>query len=223
MIGRGLRIFPGKQDALILDYCPIESRNIAMVGDVLGTPLRKESYVEPKEQPGDIVGGFTFDGKYNWLAGNPAEIISRQLDYLDISPFTWYRLNGWMSLGLGKASDEIERTLIISPPQDGCVNVYLTARRPNKTYWESWKVKTGTFDEVIPWCDEYAEKRGSGSLIIKKRQWRNRAPSEGQIKYARKIKGCYTKDIKPWTMGEFANRITHFLGVGAVQQSERGY
>ena len=36
MIGRGLRLFPGKIDALILDYAPVDSRNIALMCDGLG-------------------------------------------------------------------------------------------------------------------------------------------------------------------------------------------
>jgi len=42
MVGRGLRLAPGKNDCLILDFAPVETRNVMMAGDVLG-----EGRVEP--------------------------------------------------------------------------------------------------------------------------------------------------------------------------------
>jgi hypothetical protein len=214
MVGRALRIFPGKEDALILDYAPLEVRNIAMMGDVLGTPLRKDSYVSQKDDPGDVLGGFTFDGDYRWMEGNPAEIISRQLNYLDLSPFSWHRQDGWMSLGLGKASDEIERTLVISPPEDGQLTLYLVAKRPGGQ-WRAYRHLSGTFDEIVAWADNYTTIRGNAALAAKQRSWRRQPPSDAQIKFARRLKGAFKPGLNK---GDLAQSITHALALKAVEQ-----
>jgi superfamily II DNA or RNA helicase len=214
MIGRALRIFPGKKDALILDYAPIEARNIAMIGDVLGTPIRKEAYLEEGKEEGEVIGGLTFDGDYNWLEGNPAEIVSRQLDYLDVSPFVWHRGdNGWMTLGLGKASDEVERTLVIGPPKDGKMDLYLVAKRPTERSLRAYPVMQDEFNRISEWAEDYSERRGNAMLATKQRRWRREAASEAQIKFAKRL-GC--KFEPAVRKGELAREITHALAMKAV-------
>lgn len=214
MIGRALRLYPGKQDALILDYAPIESRNISMLGDVLGTPIRREAYTEKTEEPGEVEGGFTFDGVFRWLEGNPAELISRQLDYLDVSPWSWCRQDGYMSLGLGKASDEIERILVISPPTDGKMNLYLIAKKSGMRSWDAQNFKSGEFDALMAWCDEYADKRGNAILAAKNKRWRKNQPTEAQLNFARRI-GAKQKNM---SRGELGQSITHRLAMLAIEK-----
>ena len=209
MVGRALRTYPGKKDALLLDYAPLETRNIAMMGDVLGIPLRRDSYIKDDAEPGEPAGGFTFDGKAKFLVGSSAEIISRQLDYLDITPWSWYRDGGWMSLGLGKASDEIERTLIISPPREGTLTLYGLARRPGGN-WQAHKLADGTFDELSAKADEICARLGNAALAMRQRGWRKEPPTDKQIAYARRIKGAWKPGM---TKGQLAQSITHHLAL----------
>lgn len=219
IIGRALRTYPGKQDALILDYCPVDSRNIAMAGDVLGIPLRRDVYLTEKEEPGEVQGGFTFDGKASWLTGSPAEIVARQLDYLDLSPWSWYRAeDGWLSLGLGSGSDHIERTLVISPAADGQMTLYGVWRRADpeggrKGSWNSAVIRSGLFDELQEAADGYCNSYGDATLASKSRAWRKQPPSDSQIKYARQLKGCWKPGA---TKGELAQRITHAVAMQSI-------
>ena len=210
MVGRALRTFPGKVDALILDYAPMETRNIAMMGDVLGIPLRRDSYIKDDAQPGEAAGGFTFDGGTKWLAGSPAEIISRQLDYLDMTPWSWYRDDGWMTLGLGEASDEIERTLVISPPREGEMTLYGLAKRKGQQDWQARKIAAGTFDELSAKADEICNRWGNPTLAMRQRNWRREPPTDRQINYARRIKGAWKPGM---TKGILAQSITHHLAL----------
>jgi len=212
MVGRALRTFPGKVDALILDYAPMETRNIAMMGDVLGIPLRRDSYIQDDAERGEAAGGFTFDGKTRWLAGSPAEIISRQLDYLDMTPWSWYRDGGWMTLGLGKAADEIERTLVISPPRDGEMTLYGLAKRDGGS-WQVQKLADGTFDELSQKADEICSRLGNASLAMRQRNWRREPPSDKQISYARRIKGAWKPGM---SKGVLAQSITHHLALTSL-------
>lgn len=190
-----------------------------MMGDVLGTPLRKDAYVEEKELEGEVLGGFTFDGSYNWLEGNPAEIISRQLNYLDVSPWSWYRRDGYMSLGLGKGSDDVERTLVIGPPQDGMMSLYLVARRDGERSWRAYDALVGaTWAEISEWAEDYAGKRGNAVLAAKSRSWRRQPTTDAQIKYAKRIKGAYKPGM---SKGELAQSITHALALQSIERLQQ--
>jgi len=187
-----------------------------MAGDVLGVPLQKKAYVKEDTEAGDVVGGFLFDGKYKWLEGNPAEIVSAELDYLNMSPWAWYLKDNWLSMGLGKGSDDIERTLVVTPPdEDNHQRLYLAWKPANEWSWQSKPVLSAGSDieSITAWTEDYCSKRGNPTFAKKARQWRKEAPTEAQIKYAKKLKIKIPKNCKK---GELAQSITHFLAVNAV-------
>jgi superfamily II DNA or RNA helicase len=215
-IGRALRTYPGKEDALILDFVPVEKRNIVMAGDVLGIPLKKrEALLQAgaETERGAVQAGFTFDGQFTWMDGSPVEILSRQLDYLDLSPWSWYRRDGWLSLGLGKASDEVERTLLISPPVEGEMVLYGCAKRPGGQ-WQAYELARGSFDELSQQADEFCNKWGNAGLAAKQRAWRRQPPTDKQLAFARRIKGAFRPGM---TKGELAQSITHHLALRTIQ------
>jgi superfamily II DNA or RNA helicase len=219
MVGRALRTVPGKDDALILDYAPADARNVTMLGDVLGVDARKESYIEETEEEGFVIAGFTFDGDFRWMNGNPMEIVSRQLDYLKMSPWRWSRPSGKggpMVLGLGPGEDGIDRSLVISEPGQ-TMHVWLVAKREDERWHNAYHVKSGDFDAVSEWANDYAEQRGNTVLARKQQRWRNGAPSDGQIKYARRL-GVWQPGM---TKGDCADAITARLALNAVQRAER--
>lgn len=223
MMGRALRLWPGKEDALVLDYCPKEKRNITMAGDVLGVPLRKDAVVMMgAEREGEVVGGFTFDGKFKYLEGNPADLIARQLDYLDLSPWSWHRAeDNSMSLDLGEGSDHFERVLFICPGAQGELTLFGIARTvkrekadpdgPETLEKGSYKVKvlsSGTFAELQEKAEDIANRKGNPGLSSKTRNWRKQPATDRQIAFARRIKGAFKPGL---SRGELAKRITHGL------------
>lgn len=218
MIGRALRTFPGKSDALILDYAPLDSRNIAMLGDVLGVEAQKSAYIERKQEPGEVVGGFTFDGNVNWLSGNPMEIVSRQLDYLNATPWRWSRPEGKtgpMVLGLGASDDNTDRTLVISAPAEQ-MDVWLVAKREAERWHRAYHVMSGTFEECSEWANTYANERGNAVLARKQAFWRGSPPSEGQVKFARRL-GVYQEGMNK---GDVADAITCKLALDALRRKQ---
>jgi len=219
-IGRGLRLFPGKEDALILDYAPLETRNIVMLGDVLGLEVRKEAYISDVEK-GEVAAGFTYDGgDVQWITGNPMEIISRQLDYLNQSPWRWQRpaKNAWLVLGLGEGTDGIERTLAMSPPAEKMQMWAVWKEKseiPGRQSWAQAKLyATGTFEELSDRGDELAHQHGQLALAKKKQAWRNRPPSDKQIKYADR-QGINTGSM---SMGDVADALTYKLTMDALRR-----
>lgn len=213
-VGRGLRLFPAKEDALILDYCPVEARNVTMLGDVLGVEAKKEAYLEEKE-PGEVAGGFTFDGEVRWMDGNPMEIVSRQLDYLSASPWKWTQpaKTDWLVLGLGKGTDDVERTLAISPPSS-TMQLWGIWRGPTDRWASAHLLEDGTFEELTEKGEEIAEKHGTPVLMSKQRSWRDMLPSEGQIKFAKRLK-VYDEGMDRGTVAE---AITYKLAIQALSR-----
>lgn len=216
MVGRALRIVPGKDDALILDYAPADARNVTMLGDVLGVDAKKEAYVAETEEAGFVIAGFTFDGDFRWMNGNPMEIVSRQLDYLNMSPWRWAKPQGKagpMVLGLGPGDDRIDRSLVISEPGE-TMRVWLVAKGEEDRWHKAYLVQTGDFDQCSEWASDYAEQRGNPVLARKQQRWRSGMPSEGQIKYARRL-GIWKPGM---TRGDCADAITAKLAIDAVRR-----
>lgn len=216
MIGRALRIVAGKEDALILDYAPKEARNITMLGDVLGVDARKEVYIEQDAENGEVIAGFSFDGSVKWMTGNPMELISRQLDYLNLSPWQWSKpagKTGPMVLGLGSADDGIQRTLVMSEP-GAEMYVWLVAQQSGEWRQTAYLVHTGTLESCSEWAEGYAEKRGNVTLARKERRWRGTQASDGQIKFARRL-GVWTPGM---SRGDCADAITAKLALDAVNK-----
>lgn len=213
MVGRGLRTAPGKTDCLILDYAPLDCRNIVMLGDVLGVPARKDVYMKAPKEVGEVIGGFTFDGRgTKWLVGNPDELLSRELDYLDAAKWIWYRgEDGWLSLSLGTAADGIDRILIMVPDDQGYV-LYGVAKM--KSGRKAFQLLAGELESLTERADQAVKEFGDSSLVKKGKSWRKQAPSEAQRSYARTL-GIPVGDQ---SKGVLAQRITHEIGKRLVKK-----
>lgn len=226
MMGRGLRpagadpLRPGMavegEDCVILDFLPAETRNIVMAGDVLGLPKEVTRTVAKKQaEPGEVQAGFTFDGDSFNTEGTPLEIVARQLDYLQSSPFVWYRKDGWLTLGLGEASDSNERILVITP--DGPPWRLYGLLRPKGT-WD-WRSKllaeSADLAELGAEGNRIAARWGSSALISKGRSWHSQGASDGQRNWLRKLARGELKSraIELLTKGECASLITHYQAV----------
>lgn len=223
MIGRGLRPVPGKEDCLILDYAPKETRNIVMAGDVLGVPAKKEAYVKKNAERGEVVGGFTYDGKQTkWLDGSPYELISRQLDYMSASPWKWTQWDGHLVLGLGTNGDGVDWTLVMKDNRlIGVARSTAEVKDPavkakcNRAYL----IKSGEFDELAVIAEDIANKRGNPILVAKNRKWRKQAPSAEQIALANKLG---IRDANSMSKGMLAEVITAKLALNVVRRGVAG-
>lgn len=224
-MGRGLRPAIGMaqpgEDCLILDFLPAETRNIVMAGDVLGLPKHVvRTMLEEKEddddEPGEVQAGFTFDGEHFNSSGTPLEIIARQLDYLQVSPFHWHRRDGWMTLGLGAGSDQVERILAMSPTDGRLHGIYRYGRlEGDKMAWGPWQsgvVAEGDFDTLGELAAEKAARWGNPTLSSKDRSWHQQPISEGQEKFLRRLA---SRDelgkVERLSKGDAAALVTHYV------------
>jgi len=218
MIGRGLRIVPGKNDCVILDYAPVEYRNIVMLGDVLGSKVRKDAYIRDDDaEPGDAIGGMTFDGQVKFMHGSAEELISEKLDYLELTPWSWFSGdNGWLSLGLGEGPDGHSRQMVIAPSDTEGEFVMWKVYRPSGS--RRWVVRRGEqadFGTLGEIGESLADKFGNTTLAVKSMRWRRQSASAKQLDFARRL-GIEEKDL---SKGECAQRITHALACRQVRQA----
>jgi superfamily II DNA or RNA helicase len=218
-MGRGLRPALGMsqpgEDCLILDFMPEDSRNIVMAGDVLGIPKDQAKAARElleEAEPGEVQLGFTFDGERFDSSGTPLEIIARQLDYLQMSPWVWERRDGWLTLGLGKGADGLERILAITPPDEhGRSELWGLGRAKGERVWSRRKLAEGTLDELGEQGNELAEKHGAHVLIGKGRTWQAQPATEGQVGYLKKLAPRdQRKGLATLTKGQAAALITHY-------------
>ena len=183
IVGRGLRPFPGKKDCLILDYLPVDPRNICMMGDVLGVPAKVT--VNMRAAVGEVAGGFTFDGRIRGLRGDPLELLARDLRYLDASPFRWNQQHGWSMLGLGRNALGEERTLVLTAPEHDTAQRLLLLTRKGRT---SVRVLAeGDIAALAETAQTYAEAHGEGSLIEKSRRWLKQPASAAQLDWLMRL------------------------------------
>lgn len=225
-MGRGLRPVNGKaeigEDCLILDFLPIETRNIVMAGDVLGIP--KEHAAAAREllneqtDAGEVQLGFTFDGESFDTSGTPLEIVARQLNYLQASMLAWFpprgirRTGEVLTVGIGTGSDGIERILAIRDDV-----LYGIGRRSRDEQWNARPILTA---DPYAEAEDIAVRHGVGILMTKAAAWRNAGLSESQERYLRSIaRHRLTLDeIRALSKGDAAAWITHLQATRALER-----
>jgi superfamily II DNA or RNA helicase len=221
-IGRVLRPCPevGKEDALVLDYAPLEYRDIVMAGDVLGKPREQRQAEAKAREAGVILEGFSHTGEGNGIDGDPDEILTRQLSYLTLSPHSWHLHDGWATLGLGRSqTDKVERTLVITPPKraDRMHRLLMIARGADaKGPPEIAPLrKSADWDSLAEFGQEIAERHGSGSLTRRDREWMRRPITEAQKKLFLRLYADHPEvaRVGSLTAGDAARLITHQLAL----------
>ena len=228
MIGRGLRPVPGKSDCLILDYAPAEWRDIVMLGDVLGLNKAVVEATKQVEVPDDevelvdddVLAGFTYDGEAKGLLGDPLELVSRALNYLEMSPWSWHHGNdGWMTVGLGSDYKGTERILAIEPPdEDGNCRLWKIGRRAGERYWQAQLGESGEFEAISAVAEEIISRYSTPILAEKKRRWRADPPTQGQVNWGRAMG---IKGIESMSKGQASDAITHALALRAISRALR--
>lgn len=218
-MGRGLRPALGMaqpgEDCLILDFIPEDARDIVMAGDVLGLPKEVTRAVKDENadaEPGEVQAGFTFDGETFDSHGTPLEIIARELNYLDQSPYIWHRQGGLLTLGLGAGSDNKERILVI----DGATLYGIWRDAMVRGPWVARPIEC---DDPYAKAQELAEKHATPALSQKGRNWHNQPASEAQKSYLYRLaRGeARTLQISKLTKGAVAELITFYQARAALE------
>jgi ATP-dependent helicase IRC3 len=171
MVGRGTRIYPGKQDLLILDVVGVTSRHsIITANEIFKLGLTKKSVKEVTEERealerahGEAVAALV-DG----------QLVAHNVELFRVRPMNWVqtRAGTWvLSLGSGlvrllpREGDRWD----VSYMQDGGQVTLLRAGLP-----------LGYAQGV---AEDFARERGAGGLLNPHARWREEPATEKQIKW----------------------------------------
>lgn len=194
MVGRVLRPFPGKADALVLDVVGAsEDHTLATLADLSSKRVDK---VEPGE---------TLTGAARRLkkAGHPA--LAGYVDHIEVDLFKrsssmWSKTDA----GLWFISTKDELFFLWPGNEVGKFNV---GRCPIYASGGSWIQRNVSLMAGMAWAEEAAKEADQGFITNRKASWRkrNEPPTAGQIRYAAKLGLVLPSDI---TKGALSDMIT---------------
>jgi len=235
MMGRALRVFPGKQVATILDFVPDGDRDIRQARDMLGKPKEQREAEKAAADDGVILGAFGINSKGEGVDGDPDEIVVEVLDYLTSSRLAW-TFDGLVA----SATVGDKATLAITMPDDTAASrvekadelkaegrwdarynaeykrlVGLTRfnlYRIHRNYAEKLSAHD-TWEDASEAAEDFCLSHQIDILGKKSSKWRKQPASEKQRAL------CKRKDI--WepgmSKGKAAQAITHFFARKALR------
>lgn len=240
-LGRGLRLAEGKTDCRVLDFAPVEERNVVMAGDVLGKPRHVQKAEEQAARQG-VLSAFKVDISGEAATIDPHQLIVRVLNLLKKDALAWMVDNHYLTAALGEKA-----TLCIGLPDTARVEKAEAIKRTDawrpeygqvldfvsgyRLYFVNGTVKfvgmfttldeaKGRADDVAleaGHADEAGHARRDKNLSSKKSEWRKGDISTKQRKLLFQLgviapAGC--------TRGQAAQMITHHLALKAVRPLE---
>jgi superfamily II DNA or RNA helicase len=232
MAGRVLRTSPGKDDALILDFCPADARDMVMGGDLLGKPRQQRKAEERAEAQG-IVGACGINRDGDGIDGDPDEIVMKMLDYMSTSSLSWYVDGDLASVSVSKKqslaillpdetrkakADALKEAGNWDPKWDNayerisCFNLVLISdyRGHDLGHFETWEEATSAADD---WIEEHGI---DGTFAKKSARWRRLEATEKQKRLLGKF-GVW-ETLQRQDRGTAARAITHVFANKALHK-----
>jgi superfamily II DNA or RNA helicase len=229
-MGRGLRLAPGKKDALILDFAPIGARSVVMAGDILGKP-RDVQKAEKKAERSGVLFAFNLNDMGETTEVDPAELVIQILDLLSHHYLAWYVDEHKAVAGVG------ERTAMLVELPDlkrvEKANELKSAGQWNPNWdieyskvsgYTLWTVENNyaqilgifeTMESAQTEADNWAEERYEAIIGQKKKAWRREPATPKQLQLLSRLKvdvpsGC--------SKGHAAQLITASIAWSAVKR-----
>lgn len=232
-LGRGLRIAGGKTGCTVLDFAPVEERNVIMAGDVLGKP-REIKKAEAQAERQGVLFSMRVDSLGEAASIDPARLIVQVLNLLRKDTLAWSVIDYFATAGLGK-----DMTLCIALPDPARIAKAEAVKRAG-TWTESyqrrydylksfrlWSVNGAatfkgqyeTFDAAKAAADEIALATEHEPILSDKgKGWRKSEPSAKQLQFLGRLGVAVPDDC---TKGQAAQLITHHLCVSKVKAREK--
>lgn len=202
MAGRGLRLFPGKDDCLILDVVGATARHSLIAGIELFGEEIERAEVDPdaeqlEDEPVDVDEAFGALPEVRYQAG---PLVATEVDLFHGSGSAWLRTHGgiWF-LPAG------ERYIALLPSRTERGHWDVVAMHKTQRGSGRW-VAVGVSDQG------YAMAHAEGDVsplelttASRARSWRKMRPSDAQSRYARRLGIVITDDM---SKGEASNLIS---------------
>lgn len=236
MAGRVLRKAPSKHDALILDFVPLEAREMRLAGDLLGKPKEQREKEEKAVDAGVVLGCFGLNSDGEGIDGDPDSVVMTVLDYLSASRLSWTFDGDLASTAIGEKT-----TLAVIMPDKAALDRLEKAEtiRGNGGWKAEYegpyrKVHFGasyklyvvqgysadllgaylSWEEVCDVADDFHAEHGLGVLSKKQQRWRRLPATDKQQALLQKF-GLWKSGL---SRGQAAQAITHHFARKAVQR-----
>lgn len=231
-LGRGLRTAEGKSDCRVIDFAPLEDRDVIMAGDVLGKP-RDVKQAEAKAQRAGVLCAIGVDSLGEAATIDPSRLIVRVLNLLRKDALAW-TVDGVYTT----ATLTAEETLCIVMPDAARVaqaealrasgswsaahNQLLDHIRSCRLYHVNGSARhVGTypsFEDAKAAADLIALDNFDAKLSKRRADWRSKPPSPAQIAFAQRLQLTLPERA---TKGQLAQLITHKLTVTRAEKADR--
>ena len=204
MVGRVLRPYPGKTDALVLDMVGASAgRKLCTLIDLEPGAVRSLKEGESLEE---AVIREAEEGNQTAPAGSIAFALKHyDVDMFSASDKVWLRTGkGVLFIGCG------DTTVFLWPSPDGAGLWDVCTQTKGTPKWERTEHVAMDIGSAMAWGEVVAEDTGSFS-IAKSAAWRRAKPSEGQAKVAERmgldLEGKRRGDVSDLLSITFASRI----------------
>ncbi len=233
-VGRGLRLYPGKTDCLILDFAPMNGRDLIMSGDLLGDSAEVKAIKKRATEAGIVLDVFGLKTATRGIDADPDDLHVTTLDYFGRARVQWTIDGVLASCGL-----DANVTLCVIMPQSDRMETAERLRAAGEwsdrhaalyeevASFQLWQLtKTGQttsaarllisadWGEVQDRATALALASGAG-LGRKGGAWRDRTGTPGQLNFAARL-GIAGAD--KLTRGQLAQAITHKLALAQLMR-----
>lgn len=229
MAGRGLRPYPGKLDALIMDVVGVTGKHrLASIADLGGADRVEQlddelAQYEPDAEvdllellDAESGGG----GMFHVDPGADGPLTSEVVDLFGASRQAWLRTP--RGVWFLQAGDDL---VFIAPSSTGMVGQYAVAKCPAYAQGGEFLRDGLDLDMAMSWGEHHASE--ARNLTRKSAGWRKRAPSGGQLGRAAQL-GIVVQPFA--TMGDVSDAIGAAIAAGRIDPmpcvasvNERGY
>jgi len=170
MVGRGLRLYDGKSDCLVLDL-------VGVTTDMKLQTLDKITYTDPQKLGGGFLQAERTSNKHIQVEHAIQDLIAMPVALLEKSKFRWLRgSSGYVLVMAGGAIhvvwDENNEMWI------GSHETYLGSRFEIK--------RAAELEDVIDACEEYVRDSGSEILAKANAKWRTQPATKAQLDVLRR-------------------------------------
>lgn len=188
MVGRGTRLYPGKEFCLVIDFC--DSRHdVCQLGTLLGKKMKDGQTITEAIEEQEHEEKLQYEAKVQ-------EVKTREFDLLNRSRFKWLALkNNCYRLRLGKdgyiwlRQMELDKYKILLVSGDQVVQLHE-------------KLLPLGYSQGV--AEDFARKSKSGKLADKQAAWRNLPMSDGQVQEFKRLKADVPFGL---TRGEASDRL----------------
>lgn len=231
-IGRAMRLYPGKSDALILDFAPFDARDMRMAGDVLGKSLAQKKLEAKALKKGIILDcfGVKNDGEF-CLDGDIDQVLLTIINYFEDNQLCWNYSGDIASVAIARDKS----IAIVMPNKERVAKAELLKQQGkwDQSFELKYKAISGHQVYVLEerkltllgiaqdWqaacyiASDYSDINADALMSNRKKKWRSGKVSDKQKALLERL-GLWSEGTNK---GLAARKLTHYFAMQALRKA----